>query len=350
MTYPKRTAARAKAWLEKRRRGARCRRIRRATRRRWPSYTHCKNCGTRLQGIYCHKCGQYALDIKQTFWRYIDEFFQNTYQYDGRLVSTLRLMFTRPGELSAEFERGRINSYVHPLKLYMFVSIVFFGFVIAFVPSPVDLDGTQSRQETETVQQQPNPQARPGTDAEQGGSADSVVARAPSRYMDVPTRKEYFTIADDVAGEQQDTEDELDEAVNSLSDKAEIGKLLRKVKEATPLVMICLIPLYAGILRWSYRRSGKRYLQCFVFAIHIQTVMLLFISVWIFLSFTGLGFVSWLMQAVMFVYLVSASRRFFARSWFRTVLKSFFTLFWYVFVSALLVLTVLILYLNFFWE
>lgn len=37
----------------------RLRRIRRHTR---PGYTHCMNCGTRLKGMYCHQCGQYALD------------------------------------------------------------------------------------------------------------------------------------------------------------------------------------------------------------------------------------------------------------------------------------------------
>ena len=102
---------------------ARLRRIRRHTR---PGYTHCMNCGTRLKGMYCHQCGQYALDIHQPIWKYIRQYFENMYQFDGKIWMTLRLMFTRPGFLTNEFNDGKINSYVHPFRLYMCISVVFF--------------------------------------------------------------------------------------------------------------------------------------------------------------------------------------------------------------------------------
>ena len=101
----------------------RLRRIRRHTR---PGYTHCMNCGTRLKGMYCHQCGQYALDIHQPIWKYIRQYFENMYQFDGKIWMTLRLMFTRPGFLTNEFNDGKINSYVHPFRLYMCISVVFF--------------------------------------------------------------------------------------------------------------------------------------------------------------------------------------------------------------------------------
>ena len=45
-------------------------------------YSHCKNCGTELQGVYCHNCGQYAKDLKQSFCSYIMEYLSNTYNLD----------------------------------------------------------------------------------------------------------------------------------------------------------------------------------------------------------------------------------------------------------------------------
>lgn len=102
---------------------ARLRRIRRHTK---PGYTHCMNCGTKLKGMYCHQCGQYALDIYQPIWKYIRQYFENMYQFDGKIWMTLRLMFTRPGFLTNEFNSGKINSYVHPFRLYMCISVVFF--------------------------------------------------------------------------------------------------------------------------------------------------------------------------------------------------------------------------------
>lgn len=42
-------------------------RLRRIRKKTVPGYTYCKNCGTKLEGMYCHCCGQYALDIYQPF-------------------------------------------------------------------------------------------------------------------------------------------------------------------------------------------------------------------------------------------------------------------------------------------
>ena len=102
-------------------------RLRYARRHTRPQYERCMNCGTPLKGMYCHRCGQYALDIHQPFWKYIRQYFENMYQFDGKIWMTLRLMFTRPGFLTNEFNAGKINSYVHPFRLYMCVSVVFFA-------------------------------------------------------------------------------------------------------------------------------------------------------------------------------------------------------------------------------
>lgn len=101
-------------------------RLKRIRRHTQPGYTHCMNCGTPLKGMYCHRCGQYALDIYQPIWKYIRQYFENMYQFDGKIWLTLRLLFTRPGYLTNEFNEGKINSYVHPFRLYMCISVVFF--------------------------------------------------------------------------------------------------------------------------------------------------------------------------------------------------------------------------------
>ena len=102
-------------------------RLRYARRHTHPQYERCMNCGTPLKGMYCHRCGQYALDVHQPLWKYIRQYFENMYQFDGKIWMTLRLMFTRPGFLTNEFNAGKINSYVHPFRLYMCVSVVFFA-------------------------------------------------------------------------------------------------------------------------------------------------------------------------------------------------------------------------------
>ncbi len=108
------------------------RRLKRIRKRTVPAYTHCKNCGERLQGMYCSRCGQYALDIEQPFWKYIRQYFENVYQFDSKVWQTLWLLFRRPGLLTCEFNAGKINSYVHPFRLYMFISVIFFTLFFMF--------------------------------------------------------------------------------------------------------------------------------------------------------------------------------------------------------------------------
>ena len=94
----------------------------------------CKNCGAELIGPYCHNCGQYSLNLRQNFWSFIVEYCSNTFQLDSRLLPTLRLLFCKPGELTREFFKGRINSYMHPLKMNMFLLLI----VIAALILPQD--------------------------------------------------------------------------------------------------------------------------------------------------------------------------------------------------------------------
>lgn len=102
-------------------------RLKRIRQKKTPKYSCCKNCGTPLEGMYCYRCGQYALDVEQPFWKYVRQYFENVYQFDTKIWRTLWYLFTRPGFLTAEFNAGKINSYVHPFCLYMCISVVFFA-------------------------------------------------------------------------------------------------------------------------------------------------------------------------------------------------------------------------------
>lgn len=64
------TTAYAITWKERSQRVRRkieLMRLKRIRKKNTPQYTYCKNCGTRLEGMYCYRCGQYALDTEQPF-------------------------------------------------------------------------------------------------------------------------------------------------------------------------------------------------------------------------------------------------------------------------------------------
>lgn len=87
---------------------------------------NCLNCGTTVQGKYCHVCGQENVEPKETFWGMIMHFFNDITHFDGKFFSSMKWLFLRPGFLSTEYMKGRRASYLHPIRMYVFTSALFF--------------------------------------------------------------------------------------------------------------------------------------------------------------------------------------------------------------------------------
>ena len=87
---------------------------------------NCLNCGEIVQGKYCQFCGQENIEPKESLWGLISHFFQDITHFDGKFFSTGRLLFTRPGFLPKEYIAGRRARYLHPIRMYVFTSALFF--------------------------------------------------------------------------------------------------------------------------------------------------------------------------------------------------------------------------------
>lgn len=88
--------------------------------------THCENCGTELRGHYCSNCGQAAIDYRRSFRHVIVDVLDSFLNWDSKFVRTIGLLLWRPGWLTNQFVDGRRVRFLHPLRLYLLVSIVFF--------------------------------------------------------------------------------------------------------------------------------------------------------------------------------------------------------------------------------
>jgi len=95
----------------------------------------CLNCGTTVQGRYCHNCGQENLVPHDTFWHMVKHFVYDITHFDGNFFTTVRYLVTRPGFLSREYARGRRVTYLHPVKMYVFTSAMFFLIFFSFFSS-----------------------------------------------------------------------------------------------------------------------------------------------------------------------------------------------------------------------
>jgi len=97
--------------------------------------SHCLNCGEPLQGPYCSACGQHVGHAHPTLRELLHELLHEFVHVDGKILQSVRLLFTRPGLLTKEYVEGRRTRHVSPLRLYLTFSVLFFA-VTAYVGIP----------------------------------------------------------------------------------------------------------------------------------------------------------------------------------------------------------------------
>lgn len=372
------------------------RRLKRIRKRTVPAYIHCKNCGEKLLGMYCHRCGQYALDIQQPFWKYIRQYFENVYQFDSKIWQTLYLLFRRPGFLTQEFNAGKINSYVHPFRLYMFVSVVFFTIFFMIASSrlktvtgfrPFNMPDTVLTQlqhpgvQRDTIVFLYNVRGLKRAMKEEDLNTDSLLRVIPLEGMRSLARVEMprllldsclFTTTlreeDRAWIEQFHSRGSLQRIKKAALDRKELAAidavkefrlgetivydwqkirnesdrlrveyysntLMALISKWTPFFLLFMLPLFALLTRWVYRKKRMRYMQHFVHAIHINTVFLLLLTVpmGIFVAASMLGeresgsAITWsfsLFYAFILGYMLVSFHRVYGLGWVRTAFKT----------------------------
>jgi hypothetical protein len=86
----------------------------------------CLNCETVVQGRYCHVCGQENVVPKESFWHMVTHFAYDITHFDSKFFETIKDLLFKPGFLSKEYMLGRRARYLHPIKMYVFTSAIFF--------------------------------------------------------------------------------------------------------------------------------------------------------------------------------------------------------------------------------
>ena len=86
----------------------------------------CTNCGKPLLGPYCAICGQPRHTHRRSVRSLIHDFVVDFVNFDSRILRTARALLFQPGELPSAFREGRTQRYVPAIRLYLFVSLIFF--------------------------------------------------------------------------------------------------------------------------------------------------------------------------------------------------------------------------------
>jgi hypothetical protein len=104
-----------------------------------PIGSPCANCGTTLQGPWCHECGQVGEDFHRSITHLVGEAFEGLLHFDGRLWSTLPRLLLRPGRLTREYLDGHRAPQIPPLRLFLVTLLIVFLAGTMAAPKAIDL-------------------------------------------------------------------------------------------------------------------------------------------------------------------------------------------------------------------
>lgn len=246
---------------------------------------HCGNCEAPLTGPYCAQCGQSAHESARSMHALLHDGWHSLTHLDGRLWRTLWLLLVKPGEVSRQFVANRRASYIPPFRLYLVISLVFFGLI-----------GVAPREDVIHIQMEPSEQATVCDSLQTNLSWMADRLRAICRKV----------VADGGAS------------------------LSRLFLASLPRAMFLFLPLIAAGMLLLYWRPRRWYVEHLVFFLHNHSAAFLMASVPMLLqllarpvpalqpalSVLELGVFFWLVA-----YLYLAMRRFYGQGRIRTLVK-----------------------------
>jgi hypothetical protein len=74
----------------------------------------CGNCGAQLTGPFCSQCGEKKFSRQDySLGHFVEEAIDGLTHFDSRFLRTLKLLLTKPGELSNAFFHGGLSVYMY---------------------------------------------------------------------------------------------------------------------------------------------------------------------------------------------------------------------------------------------
>ena len=371
--------------------------VERTARRRWFGrgkdrealpFTHCENCGATLAGPHCAQCGQAAIDYRRSFRHVIVDVLDSFLNWDSKFFATIGLLIVKPWRLTNEFLAGKRVRYLHPLRLYLLASILFFfavnygarglrlepGKISEKNRSAVAAAVAEKRDEIEAELDKENLSADERKKAQEALdylTKPSAAATAVAEQQTSPTITPTASPAIPPAASPADGEKRTYGAVNErpflvfdadkksstpferwletrAKDKmgehgTKMGLFISTLFSNLPYMMLCCVPLFAFVLKVLYVRRHIFYIDHLIYALHIHTFAYTGIML-IVLATIGLNraipgaFAGWMIALLWIAFIVQiflSIRRVYRQGWFISTFKFFIGGFIYLMVLFL---------------
>lgn len=238
----------------------------------------CLNCGAIVAGKFCSDCGQENIETREKFFHLVTEFVSDYFHFDSKFFRSLIPLFTKPGFLTKEYWEGRRVRYIHPLRLYFFITIIFMIVATAFY----------------------------------------------SHFKDKLREAVVYQTEDTVAEAREKgpvllTMDDDDKAVPLL--RQGMDYFFRDLK----YISFFMLPVWALIFHMLYIRRKGFYVDHLVYTVHMQSLSYILVTIALLLAFVWPDYISLIRRITVItlgVYVAASLRYLYHQSWWKTILKS----------------------------
>ena len=264
--------------------------------------THCSNCGMRLplSYHYCPQCGQVHRNLNLPLKHLMEEAVESIFHFDTKFVQTVTALCFKPGFITTEFIQGRRVQYVAPVRLYIFITFIFF--LIISLP--------HGNQEVT-----PDIEKNPPTSVTYDGISSTEMhgEMKPSQIDSViqvhalkPTPWNRYVVR-----QMSRIGTEGQEGFNHL------------LVKAVSYMMFALMPLFAFFIYILNRKKAEYYIGTLIFSVHYHSfVFLLLTFSFIVDKAVGTPIIFILTILLSPIYLFMALRHVYRDSFLRTILKT----------------------------
>jgi hypothetical protein len=294
-----------------------------------PPLTHCENCGAALTGPYCAQCGQPAVDYHRSFGSLLADAADAFFNLDARFFQSFGLLLSKPWRLTNEFIEGKRARHVHPLRVYLIASVIFF-LVINFLSKGAHLEADASDDHSGLSITSASPTPAPLFPVIPSSGVSSGLSFLPSSTAAPNPKPEEVVIGFD--GDENKSafaawvKGRAKEKLGPTGDRGDL--FVRALLQNLAPMVLCCIPLFALVLKILYVFKRRYYVEHLVFALHthafvfLSTVIIIGIGFLLALKSTALTAVTctFLGFAVV-IQLLIAIRRVYRQNWFSTIFK-----------------------------
>ena len=316
----------------------------------------CLNCGKIVEERFCTHCGQENLEPKESVGHLISHFFEDLTHFDGKFFTTVKDLILRPGFLTREYVAGRRMTYLNPIRMYIFISAMFFIALFAGSEEKSEPQDDFTHAVNSYRQHLADSLRSVQTDSLHKAFNDTLATRLDTSRVkshDESLSLRYTsdgTVSIHIVENKYNTLREYDSVQRTLPDSARVHGMMRwilrnnvkqkqkhggrsilhlevDIRHDIPKIMFVLLPLFALYVGWFYDRKKYYYVNHAIFSVHFHSFAFLLFLFFLLLNWLIPG--DWVGLALtcvapvpLFIYLVAALRGMYGQTLGRSLVKA----------------------------